>query len=98
MRNPAAAKTYQNVVPTAGHHETNSLGIVPVGPHLYADYVLESARLKSFLTRNWPSGLQQKPEALVEAGFFYTGLRIVTAIINEFNFYKKPYLQVIVIL
>lgn len=34
-------------------------------------YCTESRRLESFET--WPKGLPQKPQALVDAGFFYTG-------------------------
>lgn len=37
----------------------------------YADYSLKQKRVESY--RNWPPSAKQKPENLVDAGFFYTG-------------------------
>lgn len=37
----------------------------------YADYSVKQKRVESY--RNWPPSAKQKPENLVDAGFFYTG-------------------------
>lgn len=42
----------------------------------YPEYRLPSARLKSF--DSWPIGIQQKPESLSDAGFFYIGQSDIT--------------------
>lgn len=45
----------------------SSVTVPPTHPH----YASEAERLKTFY--NWPNGLSVRPEALAEAGFFYTG-------------------------
>lgn len=37
----------------------------------YVDYAVKQKRVESY--RNWPPSAKQKPENLVDAGFFYTG-------------------------
>lgn len=37
----------------------------------HPDYVLEVSRMKTFCS--WPKSIRQRPQELVEAGFFYTG-------------------------
>lgn len=49
-------------------HEFNSLS--RPDPK-YADYSFKQKRVESY--RNWPPSAKQKPENLVDAGFFYTG-------------------------
>jgi baculoviral IAP repeat-containing protein 7/8 len=40
--------------------------------YVYPEYKLPNARMQTFET--WPLSLKQKPEDLVEAGFYYTGM------------------------
>lgn len=39
--------------------------------YVHPEYVLEVNRMKTFST--WPKSIRQRPEELVETGFFYTG-------------------------
>lgn len=43
-------------------------------PPLFPEYVLVAARLRSFISK-WPIPIQQPPEQLSEAGFFYEGTK-----------------------
>ena len=40
---------------------------------VYPNFRLFSQRLNTFMSHNWPVGLTQTPQAVAEAGFFYTG-------------------------
>ena len=40
---------------------------------VYTEFQLHTQRVNSFKNKGWPVGISQNPNALAEAGFFYTG-------------------------
>ena len=44
----------------------------------YASYNTNAARLRSFIVNDWPQGLNPTPEALADAGLFFTGKDTLT--------------------
>lgn len=56
----------------------------------YADYSLKQKRVESY--RNWPPSAKQKPENLIDAGFFYSGdyfFIYSTCLGKRFHHYRK---------
>ena len=47
--------------------------IIPHFPPRVKEFSTEEQRLKTFKDRLWPIGLNQKPETLSKAGFYYRG-------------------------
>jgi hypothetical protein len=39
----------------------------------HPSFITYQSRLETFYANNWPRSMQQKPDALAEAGFFYEG-------------------------
>jgi hypothetical protein len=60
---------------TVGYTTIDKMGITKIGTMKYHQYGTHQARMRSFV--NWPKQMSQKPEVLTEAGFFYTGSRLI---------------------
>ena len=47
--------------------------VIPHVPPKFPRYSSQEQRLKTYKDLSWPVGLQQRPEQLAEAGFYYLG-------------------------
>ena len=65
---PTSSKTYRD----CDVYQSDS-NIIPHFPPKYREFSTEEQRLKTFKDRLWPIGLNQKPEVLAKAGFYYRG-------------------------
>lgn len=65
---PASFKTH----PDCDVYQSDS-NIIPHFPPRAREFSTEEQRLKTFKDRLWPIGLQQRPEVLAKAGFYYRG-------------------------
>jgi baculoviral IAP repeat-containing protein 7/8 len=61
-----------HILPPVSHDECGHGSVGASEKYAYPAYVLPAARLQTFDT--WPTSLKQKPQDLVEAGFYYTGM------------------------
>ena len=68
MVQPASFKTD----PDCEVYQSDS-NIIPHFPPRVKEFSTEEQRLKTFKDRHWPIGLNQKPETLSKAGFYYRG-------------------------
>jgi hypothetical protein len=66
---PTSLKTH----PDCDVYQSDS-NIIPHFPPKYREFSTEEQRLKTFKDRLWPIGLNQKPELLAKAGFYYRGI------------------------
>ena len=55
---------------TANWQQSN---IIPHVPPKFPRYSSQEQRLRTYKDLSWPVGLQQRPEQLSEAGFYYLG-------------------------